>query len=208
VLFSIVSFSMVLPAMQVSPPSISSRISRVSRRGFTLFELLIVIVIAAVLMAIATPSFDPMISSMALDGAASELVSGLQLARSEAVRQNRPIAVKISDRTWTVYNDANGNTTPDVGEVVLREDTYTDRIQGQAVEWQVTFQPSGIVKLATVGAGASEVLLPTGICLQTQDNDRYRRMVWFETRASSPIIRVAGQVAFPAPVIAANCPHL
>jgi Tfp pilus assembly protein FimT len=164
---------------------------------------MIVIVVSVILMAIAAPSFDPVIRGMALNGAASELVSGLQFARSEAVRKNQPITVDITDRTWKVYYDANKNGVLDPGEQIIRENTYTDRIQAQTATWQLLFQPSGII---TVTAPAATTL-PTGICIQTQADNRYRRVVWFETRASSPVIRgrnAAEQNAFTA-AATANC---
>jgi Tfp pilus assembly protein FimT len=164
---------------------------------------MIVIVVGVILMTIAAPSFDPVIRGMALNGAASELVSGLQFARSEAVRKNQPITVDIVGRTWRVYYDANKDGDHDPGEQIIRENTYTDRIQAQTNAWRLLFLPSGII---TVAVPASTTL-PTGICIQTQADNRYRRVVWFEARASSPVIlgrTAAEQNAFTV-AATANC---
>ncbi len=59
--------------------------------GFTLLELMMVMVMGAVLMAIAIPMFQNLVKSKPED----ELVSNLHLARMMAVRQHRPVAATI-----------------------------------------------------------------------------------------------------------------
>lgn len=119
-------------------------------RGFTLIELLIVIAIAAILSSIAAPSFYNMIRNMALTGAATELVSGLQFARAEALRSNSALLFTLdTNRTWRVIRDANGNGGYDSGEEVLRESSLSDNIDpvepGKPVPG-VIFTASGIAR--------------------------------------------------------------
>jgi type IV fimbrial biogenesis protein FimT len=71
-------------------------------RGFTLLELMITIIVAAVLVGLALPSFrDLMMRSNATE-LNNQLVLALQTARSEAVRRGTWVEVvsKNSDKSW------------------------------------------------------------------------------------------------------------
>ena len=61
--------------------------------GFTLVELMVVIVIVGIAAAIGLPNFVPMISKVRMDGEMSALVSGLNFARSEAVKRGLQVSV-------------------------------------------------------------------------------------------------------------------
>lgn len=63
--------------------------------GFTLIELMLAIVIMAILLAIAVPSFTSQFQKQRLKGAAERLVSEIQFARSEAVGSNDDILVNV-----------------------------------------------------------------------------------------------------------------
>jgi type IV fimbrial biogenesis protein FimT len=58
------------------------------QRAFTLIEMLIVIVIAGVVLALAVPSFRQFVLTQRLKSINSQLVTDLQLARSEATSRN------------------------------------------------------------------------------------------------------------------------
>ena len=61
-----------------------SRRIQVSALGFTLIELMVVIALMAILVVLAVPSFDKMIVMQRLRGTNAQLITDLQLARSEA----------------------------------------------------------------------------------------------------------------------------
>ncbi|MBK5100507.1 MAG: GspH/FimT family pseudopilin [Desulfobacteraceae bacterium] len=63
-------------------------------RGFTLLDLLIVIMIIGILGVIVIPQFHSMITESKLNEAAGELVSGLQYAGSLAIQYQRPFGLK------------------------------------------------------------------------------------------------------------------
>lgn len=56
------------------------------QRGFTLLELIVTVAVAAVLLALAVPSFQNMIASNALSTASNDFVSALNLARMQAIK--------------------------------------------------------------------------------------------------------------------------
>jgi type IV fimbrial biogenesis protein FimT len=57
-------------------------------RGFTMMELLVAVAIAAVLFAIGVPMFRDVALGSRLSAAANNLLSSIQLARSEAIKRN------------------------------------------------------------------------------------------------------------------------
>ena len=59
--------------------------------GFSIIELMVAIAIMSVLMAIALPAFSDYIRNVKVRTEAEAFVSGLQLARAEAVRRNVPV---------------------------------------------------------------------------------------------------------------------
>ena len=57
-------------------------------RGFTLVEMMIGVVLLAILVAMAVPNFSLWIRNMGIRTTAESLLSGLQLARGEALKRN------------------------------------------------------------------------------------------------------------------------
>lgn len=105
-------------------------------RGFTAVELMVVVAIMAVLAALAAPSFQPLIEKWRVNDAREAMASTLFVARSEAIKrggrvvlQKEPLGANCPHHTntvqewscgWTVYFDANGNSTFDTGDTLLR----------------------------------------------------------------------------------------
>ena len=77
-------------------------------RGLTLIEMIIGIAILSVLMALAIPNFSAWIENMKIRGTAETLLSGLQLARAEALKDNETVSFSLNDapETCDEGNDA------------------------------------------------------------------------------------------------------
>ncbi len=91
-----------------------------STRGFTLIELMVTIAIMAIMVAIGFPSFQAMIASSRLTSTTNAMVSTLQMARMEALKQHQTVIIKPKDDVtdgwangWSVFVDLNGNTKQD-----------------------------------------------------------------------------------------------
>ena len=79
-------------------------------RGFTVIELMIVVVIIGILMAIAAPSLRAMIIGNQLRSVASELLNDMAIARNEAAkRSQRTVICKSNDQNTCVSGATWGN---------------------------------------------------------------------------------------------------
>lgn len=79
-----------------------ARSQRLQARGVTMLEMAVVVAIAAVLAAVAAPSFSQFLKNSQIKGAAESVENGLRLARAEAVRHNTLVRFQL---TTSVLND-------------------------------------------------------------------------------------------------------
>lgn len=82
--------------------------------GFTLLELMITLVIMAIMLSWAVPGFQELVRQNRLTTATNELVTALNLARSEAIKRGRTVTVTPSGGDWgagwtTTTTDLDGN---------------------------------------------------------------------------------------------------
>ena len=111
------------------------RYSQQSPRGFTLIEVMVVVSILAVLIAIAAPSFTPMIERWRVRQATEQLQSTLYYARSEAIKRGGQVVIQKLpnngscttagnptewDCGWFVCEDTDGDGSCAATEPVLQ----------------------------------------------------------------------------------------
>ena len=93
-------------------------------RGVTLIEMLIAVGILSVLLAAGTPSFNTWLQTSRIRTAAETIQTGLQLARTEAVRRNTPVQFVLGNgSSWTVgcvnvVADADGDGIDECPETI------------------------------------------------------------------------------------------
>jgi type IV fimbrial biogenesis protein FimT len=93
-------------------------------KGFTLTELLMVLIIISVTLAIGLPNFQSLIISSRLTSSANAMVSALQLARFEALKQQKNVIIANKNGQWengwiVFIDEKNQNNQLDDGESVL-----------------------------------------------------------------------------------------
>ncbi|BFM08993.1 GspH/FimT family pseudopilin [Halioxenophilus aromaticivorans] len=95
----------------------------VNQKGFTLVELLIVIAIVAILAVVAVPNFNETMQRNRMVANANEILSAIQYARAEALRQGgRVFLAPVDGTNWpnglVVYLDADDDDMLDTGEEI------------------------------------------------------------------------------------------
>jgi len=140
---------------------------RTDSRGFTIIELLIVLVMIGVMAAIAAPSMRDMIVRIRVKAAASDLHSSLITARSEAIKRNAGMQIVPVDATnwalgWVVRVQASGT-------VLNRQDAYsqivfttTNAAYTATPLPAVTFSGTGR-ETGSAGAGVAFVITSTAV---------------------------------------------
>lgn len=140
-------------------------------KGFTLLELVIIIVILGLTMAFAAPGLGEMISNNRLSSSASDLAAAMQFAKAESAARVNPVSLCKKNAAgtacvaggdwqqgWIVFSDLNGDAAVDGGDtVLLNHEALDPRITfgGTAgVANSITFRPSG-----TTTVTGTEVLI-------------------------------------------------
>ncbi len=102
------------------------------QRGVTLVETMATVTIAAILAATAIPGMTDLIRDTRRNASVSDIVTALNVARSESVRRGTSVTVCPSatglacngdtrwESGWIVFSDRNGNEIVDGAEAVLK----------------------------------------------------------------------------------------
>lgn len=149
-------------------------------KGFTLIELMYGIAIAGILFVVAVPMMTSMVRSARITSNANDLVAGVQLARSEAVKRRAIVRLCRTDQFnaaaptcgegagwqsgWIVYVDAGGDGAFDEGvDTVLRrtpafeadnrETVMVTAVGGGTLDTEIAYDANGFPVAGNIGAG-------------------------------------------------------
>src|SRR5689334_14944545 len=109
--------------------------------GFTLIEVIVTLAILGLALALVANYKPPWSSGLGLKGTASELASGLRLARSEAIASNRPIAFGL-DLTGRRYRIGTGAERQLPASLSIELMTIAGETRGANVG-DIRFNPDG-----------------------------------------------------------------
>ena len=143
--------------------------------GFTLLELLMTIAIAAIVMALAMPSYRYVTNSNRIAGEINGLLGDLQFARAEAIKEGRTVTACVSqtglscsgatswENGWIVFSDPANVGVVDPNELpVLR--------QQSAFSGKDTFDASNAVSVITFNREGYAVGIPNGTLISLHDS--------------------------------------
>ena len=100
----------VCPARHDVPPA-SPRRCR-ARRGVSMVEMVVVLVISGIVLNIALPRFAAMRDRMQLRSAKQEFIAYLMTARAAAIRQSQQSKFHVTGNSaWAMVSQPNGTTT-------------------------------------------------------------------------------------------------
>lgn len=116
--------------------------------GFTLLELMVTIAVAAVLLSLAVPSFSDATLSGKLAASANDLVAGVAVGRSEAIKRNSVARMCVStngtscgsggwEQGWIII-------IPSDSTVVQKHAAAPGGFKVTSSVTQIDFQPSGV----------------------------------------------------------------
>ncbi|MBI5719840.1 MAG: GspH/FimT family pseudopilin [Burkholderiales bacterium] len=123
-----------------------SRMTRITRRqrGFTMIEGLICVTVLLLAVSATLPGFSTAREHRRVEGAAAQLETDLQLARSLAVAQNRTVRFEIGrdehGTCYVVHNGAAGDCTCSAQGAVCKPGLEAHRSQHYAADTGVTLQ--------------------------------------------------------------------
>lgn len=136
--------------------------------GFTLVELMIVMVVVGVMVALAGPNLRDLIVRTRVKTAASDLHSHLMLARSEAIKRNAGVQiVPVSAGNWALGWSVK-TMAPATVVVLSQQDSYqnvtftsTNAAYAATTVADVTFSGTGR-ETGSAGAGIAFVIQASG----------------------------------------------
>ena len=178
--------------------------SRRHARGFSIYELMTVLAIIAITLGWAFPSFLEAMRVNRLASRTNEFITGINLARAEAVRRGNNVVICAStnrtscggnwDSGWIIWTDPDANAIiADVNNDIFRVVGTQDGLTATAATSMrsITFNSRGIaVGLPVTAANRIISISPTNGCPAGRDFVRNLR------------VTTTGQVG----VNKANCP--
>lgn len=147
--------------------------------GFTLVEMMVVIMLLAILLAIGVPEFRNFAARRTLTAQVGELANTIRLTRTEAIKRGFPVSICRSDNPeaaspgcssgaagqgwssgWVMFVDRGTRGVIDAGDVVIRVQPPFTNSGGintpDGSTYTLTFLPSGIA----IGAAQRLIFSP------------------------------------------------
>lgn len=192
------------------------------QHGFTLWELLMTLLVAGILLGIGVPNVMEFQRNGAMTAAANELITGMLVARTEAVKRQAPVTLCLTDtptavtptcqpgavmnsatRGFVVFVDENDNRDAN-GSRILTDATDGNAVvdAGELVLMQ-SVAPGGTIRLSTncgyvsyaatgFTRGAPGLCFPAGARSVLYCDDRGRRVA-AGSLSSARVVRVDRQ---------------
>jgi len=133
--------------------------------GFTMVEMMMVVLIIAILSAFAVPSMKSMIRTQQVKSTSFDIFASLMLARSEAIKRNANVTMTPLAGGWTA-----GWTVMDANNNLLRTQEYSSSNASVTVTGPVNVIYNSAGRLAAGAAPAPFVLTSNAIEAAIRDD--------------------------------------
>jgi type IV fimbrial biogenesis protein FimT len=201
-------------------PAADKSILASGARGFTLIELVVTILIAAVLVTMAIPNFRTMLLNNTLTAESNDFLASLQTARSEAVKRNTQVVLCLTDNvtattptcggagatvnSWFSFQDTNANGVYDAGDVIIELHPQLQSgkyLYGDAAQ-AVVFAPTGFPAVGV--AQMRNVLLCDSRGIVASSNSSSARAVLISTTGHGTVVNSVAQTTTAKTAIGAG----
>ena len=162
-------------------------------RGFSLLELLVTIAVAAILLAVAIPSYRSVVQRNAMAATVNDLVGDLNYARSQAVTRGRRVYVCKSSgnascasdgdwsQGWIVYAPEPDDDTPERGNILRVRSALEGQVAitgNNNVESRVFFDANGFAmgSIGTLTAAAESTTQHTDVVISSSGRVRTEKV--------------------------------
>jgi type IV fimbrial biogenesis protein FimT len=167
---------------------------------------MITLMVAGTILAMAAPSFREFILNSRMTGSANDLLTSLNLARSEAIKRQRPVAIcpsldpqaspptcrgaavwsdTASQAGLVLWEDTNGDGAPAASEAVIApQDVLGSSLTVRSNFNAVVYQPSGFAEVP--GNPAVRVVLICDERANRTIGDSYRKRLISVNRTGRP----------------------
>jgi type IV fimbrial biogenesis protein FimT len=162
-----------------------SRLS--SEQGFTLIELLVALAIAAILLAIAVPSYSGSRLNSQLRASSNDLIGSINLARSEAIKGGAPVTLCASSNGHTCGGGWND------GWVVLRGADVLHSVSAIPSGFHLT-ESSGTATLQFQSTGVDATPAAFTLCRSNPNAGSQERVVSMDATGRAFVRRTSAGV--------------
>lgn len=159
--------------------------------GITFMEIVIVIAILGIVSAIAIPNLIGWFPQHRLGVATRDMITTLQRARIQAIKDNTDIIVDVNvgNDTYTVFQD-DGAGSPDADNNGIPDNALNWVRDGSERIYNTDPLPAGInIIAADFGGGASSVrFTPRGFPLNAAGNSTAGRVTFRNSRSTTQVV--------------------